>query len=258
MCRPSGEKTCPETRREITPRSHRGWTAFEHAAEVLVEVLHGEGGQDSKLFAADLADVYRRYAQLEKLSCETVESSEGHHVLKVKGKGAGRAFLGEEGLHCVQRVPPTERSGRFQTSFVAVAVLPLPPEGNFEALPERELEIKTQTGRQKCGGQNTNKVASAVRMTHRPTGLKVFINGRDQGQNRKEALRILTAKVNALRNAAAQEAYARGKSTQLASRGRGGKIRTYNLIDKLVTDHRTGRQSRDVKAVLKGNLKLVR
>jgi protein subunit release factor A len=98
----------------------------------------------------------------------------------------------------VQRVPPTERSGRWQTSMISVAVLPLPPENKEQPLREQDLEIITQTGKQKAGGQNVNKVASAVRMKHKPTGLCVMINGRDQGQNRKEALRILTARVSAL------------------------------------------------------------
>jgi peptide chain release factor 1 len=222
-----------------------------------VELLHGEGGDDAKLFVSELKGVYRRYAAGKGLSCEVLDDGHGHAVLKFTGRGAGKAFAMEAGNHCVQRVPNNDRSGRMQTSFVAVAVLPLPPEKDQSPLPWREVEVTCQTGKQRAGGQNVNKVASAVRMVHKPTGLRVFINGRDQGKNKREALRVLTAKVNAARNEAALSGYTDLKSRQLAARGRGAKVRTYNLAEKHVTDHRTGKQTRDVKSVMKGNLSLV-
>lgn len=169
----------------------------------------------------------------------------------------GHLFAREAGKHCIQRIPSNDRSGRPQTSFVSVAVLPLPPENTVTPLPENELQITVQTGKQRAGGQNVNKVASAVRMKHLPTGLSVFIHGRDQGQNKQEARRILTAKVNQLRNAQRQEDYSRLKNGQLGERGRGGKIRTYNFIDGRVTDHRSGQTTNNLKGLMKGNLELL-
>jgi peptide chain release factor 1 len=124
-------------------------------------------------------------------------------------------------------------------------------------LPERELAVTFQTGKQKAGGQNVNRIKSAVRMKHLPTGLSVFINGRDQGANRREALRILSARVAEHQRQQAQQAYGELRQSHLGSRGRGGKIRTYCFLRQVVTDHRTGR-SADIKSIMKGKLGLVR
>lgn len=201
--------------------------------------------------------MYEKFAQRKGFKVTWLLKDDGHLVLEIKGEGVGRAFQREAGKHCVQRIPENDRSGRRQTSFAVVAVLPLPPISAQRQLSAADIETTTQTGKQKAGGQNANKVASAVRMKHRPTGLTVFINGRDQLANKKKALQILTAKVNELHQRACAERYQNQKAEAFSERGRGDKIRTYNFLAHFVTDHRTGKTTRSVKEIMKGHLELL-
>jgi peptide chain release factor 1 len=122
-----------------------------------VEIRGGEGGKDSKLFVHDLFSAYCKYSQSLGFRVEVLDSSEGRVTATIAGQGVGKAFGRESGKHCVQRVPPTEKSGRRQASLVTVAVLPLPTPSSSQLLPEEELEVATQRG-SGPGGQHRNKV----------------------------------------------------------------------------------------------------
>ena len=205
----------------------------------------------------ELYDAYRKYAAIHGIGVELLTEDDGHVIAKFRGHGVWKRFQNESGKHCVQRIPDTEKNGRKQTSMVSVALLPLMPEKQYPPLKEDDLDIKFQTGRQKAGGQNANKVASAVRMTHRPTGLQVFINGRDQGANKKEARRILTAKVHDGLYQKQDQEYSDFRKRQIDGGGRGNKVRTYNFLESRVVDHRLELKTSQVKKVLAGDFDIL-
>lgn len=223
--------------------------------EVIVEIHAGVGGEDAQLFVHDLAAMYSRHAINGGLKGEVLFSAAGHVILKFTGRYAGQWFKKEAGKHCIQRVPPTEKRGRVQTSMVAVAVLPLPPTGRCE-VPMSELEISTTKG-SGPGGQHKNVTESAVRIVHKPTKISVVIDGRDQHSNKREALRIIFARVQEAKSRVETAEYGKKRKEQMKGGGRSDKTRTYNLSDSRVIDHQTGRKTKDVKGVLKGDLSFV-
>lgn len=231
-------------------------TAFD-ATEVILEIQFGEGGDDSKNFVEELYAAYERYVALNGLRIELLDASYGHRIAKVTGSGAGKAFQYENGKHCVQRIPDTETKGRKQTSIISVGVLPLMEKSAYQELKDKDLEVITQTGKQGAGGQNVNKVASAVRMKHLPTGLSVFINGRDQHKNRQEAYKILTAKVNEVTMEKINGDYASMRKAKMGNGKRSDKVRTYNFMESRVVDHRLGVKTSNVKGIMKGEFNLL-
>lgn len=196
---------------------------------------------------------------MKGLKSEILTSEEGHCILEIRGKNARQLFESEHGTHQIKRIPPTEHNGRRHTSLVSVCVLNLPPaQQSSKLLPEHEFTVKFQRGHGP-GGQNQNKVSSAVRMTHTKTGFTVFINGRDQLANRRDARRILSARVFEAEQAVIKADYQAGKV--LLSRGGRGqieKIRSYNIVEGIAIDHRTGKKTRDIKGLMKGNLELLK
>jgi peptide chain release factor 1 len=221
-----------------------------------VELQFGCGGADSKIFVDELFAAYCRYAQRLNLKSELLHSSSGHIIAKFYGVGVGKAFQHESGKHVLQRFPKNDTRGRKHTSIISVSLLPLPPERESVKIPEKELAIITQTGHGK-GGQHQNHTQSAVRVSHKPTGINVFINGRDQHQNKKEALRIIEARVNEYYNRQIEENYNDKRKTQVSTNRGGDKIRTYNFTNSQILDHRTGKKTRNIKEFFKGNLEII-
>lgn len=220
------------------------------ATEVIVEVKGGEGGDDSKLFAHDLFTAIARYANRHGVKVDLLSSHDGHLIGKFKGPNVWALLEPQIGTHCVQRVPPTENRGRRHTSYLGVAVLPL-LDSTFEPLDRSEVQIKTQGG-SGPGGQHQNKRDSAVRATHVPTGISVFINGRSQHANKDEAIRVLTARVRDVQQQQSNAGYRALRKSQLGNSGRGTKIRTYNFLNDRAVDHRTGAKVKVGKVIDKG------
>lgn len=217
------------------------------ASEIILEVQFGEGGDDSKLFVHDLFGAYCKYAVNKGFKVELLATGNGLAKARIKGEGVGKAFQYESGKHCVQRIPPTESKGRKQTSMVTVAVLPVKEES--AQLNENDLEITTQKGHGP-GGQHQNKTESAVRVRHIPTGIEVFINGRDQHANKRQALEIIKHKVNEHYRQQVDAQYNGDRKEQRDGGGRSNKIRTYNFLNDRAVDHRFNVKCGDVRSII--------
>jgi len=193
-----------------------------------------------------------------KVKTELLSSSDGHIVAKFIGKKAGQLFKNESGKHCVQRVPPTESNGRRHTSIISVAVLPF--NDGYQQLKESEIQCSSSTktqGGSGPGGQHQNKRDCAVRMVHKATKISVFINGRSQHANKQEALKILSAKVNAFYKETNDKKQRKEIKKQLAGGGRSDKIRTYNFINSRVVDHKLGLKTGRIKDIMKGKFEFL-
>lgn len=210
---------------------------------VMLEIRAGVGGDEAMLFAGDLVEIYQRYAGEKGWSWELLEFSGGevggvrHAVAHVTGPGVWQHLGYEGGTHCVKRVPATETQGRIHTSTATVAVLPEPTDVQVQIPPE-DVKIDVTTARGP-GGQNVNKVATAVKMVHIPTGIEVRMQEtKSQQQNRQRAWALLRARVyeHARRHAAAQRHEARSK--MIGSGDRSERIRTYRWKENIVVDHR--------------------
>lgn len=219
------------------------------------ELQAGEGGEDSKLFVSDLARAYMKWAVRNNLAISIIAEAAGKISLEVRGATALACFSQEAGSHVVQRVPPTEKKGRRQTSIISVAVLPL-TQNNSTALDMRDVEIVTKTGGGP-GGQARNKTESMVVVFHKKSGIRVSIDSRSQKDNKRLALQILEARLKAQESETKASQNAAAKRAQVGNGGRGNKIRTYNFIENRATDHRSGNQTGQLDRLMKGHFELL-
>ena len=221
--------------------------------DVIVEIRPGTGGEEAGLFAADLYRMLTRYAERRGFRQEPLEVGDGHFTVAVKGQGAYSVFKFEGGTHRVQRVPETESQGRIHTSTATVAVLPEADEVEVKVDPnDLQVDVYRSSG---PGGQSVNTTDSAVRITHKPTGLVVSMQDeKSQLQNRDKAMRVLRARLLERELAAVQAEQAAARLAQVGSGERAEKVRTYNFPQDRVTDHRVGLTKGNLPGVMAGEL----
>ncbi len=224
----------------------------------ILEIRAGTGGDEAALFAGDLFRMYARYADLKGWKVEIVSESEGtaggykEIVAEVKGRNVFARLKFESGVHRVQRVPDTETSGRIHTSAATVAVLPEAEEVDI-AINDADLKIDTMRA-QGAGGQHVNKTESAIRITHLPTGMVVFVQDeRSQHKNRARAMALLRARLYDAERSAKDAVRAADRKSQVGSGDRSERIRTYNFPQGRVSDHRINLTLYKLEEVLAGN-----
>ena len=220
---------------------------------VIVEVRGGTGGEEAGLFAGDLYRMLTRYAERLGFAAESMNVADGDYTFAIKGQGAYSVFKHEGGTHRVQRVPETESQGRIHTSTATVAVLPEVEDVEVEIdLNDLQIDVYRSSG---PGGQSVNTTDSAVRITHKPTGVVVSMQDeKSQLQNRERAMRVLRARLYERELAAQQAELAETRRSQVGTGERSEKIRTYNFPQDRVTDHRVKLTKGEVQRVLAGEL----
>jgi peptide chain release factor 1 len=229
----------------------------EKPNEIIMEVRAGAGGDEAALFAAELLAMYKKYSESKGWSTRIVDESMNdlggykEASMEIKGKSVYEDLRWETGVHRVQRVPETEKMGRVHTSTASIAIMPIRKKSKFEINPaDYEIEFSRAGGK---GGQNVNKVESAVRIIHKPTGLDVrSVAERSQSANRERAMQILTAKLEALKEEEEAKKFSANRKGQIGTGDRSEKIRTYNFPQDRVTDHRIKQSWHNLPVILSG------
>jgi peptide chain release factor 1 len=226
------------------------------AKNVIVEIQGGAGGEEAGIWAGDLYRMLSRYAERAGLKVEPMEAGEGKYTFAIKSQppaGAYSIFKFEGGTHRVQRVPQTESQGRIHTSTATVAVLPEAEDVDVEIDPnDLQIDVYRSSG---PGGQSVNTTDSAVRITHKPSGVVVSMQDeKSQLQNREKALRVLRARLYERALAEQQSELAADRRAQVGTGDRAEKIRTYNYGERRVTDHRVKLTVHNLDQVLEGDL----
>ncbi len=238
-------------------------TAVEEDAEkfpneVIMEIRAGVGGEEAAIFVADLLRIYKKVSELKGWQFSIVDESKttlgGYKdiSIEIKGKEVYKELRFETGVHRVQRVPETEKSGRVHTSTASIAILPIRKKSKIEIKPSDLLIETSRSGG--AGGQNVNKVETAVRIVHKPTGIDVRSTAeRSQLKNRERAMSILIAKLEMQKNEEDAKKFALERKEQIGTADRSEKIRTYNILQDRVTDHRVKHSWYNIENILAGD-----
>ena len=227
--------------------------------ELILEVRAGVGGEEASLFAEELANMYLRYAESRGWNWKASEESRGglggykEAQFEIKGENSYRELQYETGVHRVQRVPATEKTGRIHTSTASVAILPIYKRTKIEINPS-DIEMSfTRSGG--AGGQNVNKVETAVRLVHKPTGIDVKCTSeRSQQQNREKAMKLLASRLQQAKDEEEARTRATERSIQIGTGDRSEKIRTYNFPQDRVTDHRVKESWSNIPKIMAGGV----
>jgi peptide chain release factor 1 len=222
---------------------------IEYPTELILEVRAAAGGDEANLFAQELLQMYQKYAESQGWNTRILDDL----TLEIKGKTVYTLLKHETGVHRVQRIPETEKMGRVHTSTASVAILPIRKKVKFEINPaDLHIEFSRAGGK---GGQNVNKVETAVRIVHVPTGLDVRATAeRSQSANKEMAMAILSAKLEALKEEQEAKKFSAHRKGQIGTGDRSEKIRTYNFPQDRITDHRIKESWSNIHTIMAGKL----